>query len=540
MRASFTSGVSLTLRLTVCGFILAAVTAPVQSVAITAPTITLDPKLFTKMAATELKVALEPGTATDLYGYSAAVARTGTTNLRYFRWTVPVAGVTKVRVQVLKHPNSPILANWTTPTGLLASTTLAVSATAGKAVSFALDFNKLDPLKPLTKVYFPIGTSPALGYLWVVAKPPNLNPTPVYVRVIPLNSSGQPAAMPSRVVDIAFGNFKPVSTTATYGAPTLTIIDVKYFSGSLETVDARCHGVITQYFDAGIAGKFYPGDKVGLCSSSSSGLLDSVWEAVTGSVDLAAGLYNGIQDAAVNWAVDIVSAVTGCTGVCADGLRWACHRAVDAGLASIGLPPELPNSDQLLYEGKDYLAQVSAEALLGKGVAADVAADYGKKAVDELHARMSSAANYGEDGKRYWRMDPAKQYHPPWLRITVGNVTGSKLPAEQLRIADPYGRFKFGSPVYVPSLKGGQVLTIPVYLKPVALDPQGWKKYLTSGPMGLPDLAAIDAYVAQWHTLYSWTAQSFLFEVSVQGSSGEFGAGFGLTKSLGTWVPDMM
>lgn len=513
---------------------------PVHAATVTDSTFSVDPYYYIKLKATELKVALEPGSATDLYGYSASVARTGKTNLRYFRWTVPVAGVAKVRVQVLKHPNSPVLANWTSPTGQLASTTLAVSAGAGTNLSFALDFDKLDPTKPLTKVIFPIGTSAPLGYLWVIAKPPNLNPTPVYVRVIPLNASGVPVALPSRVVDIAFGNFKPVSTASTYTVPTLSLIDIKYFTGSLEAWDARCYGVVTKEISGGGAGTIPVGTKLNLCSSSSSGFLGSVWELATGSVDLIAAAYNGIQEAAVKLTVDLVGALTGCDGLCKDALRWSLHRAIDAGLASMGLPPELPNSDQLLYEGKDYLAQVTAEAMLGKGVAADVAADYGKKAVEELYAKMVDAGNHGADGTNWYRLDPTKQYHPPWLRITVGNLTGAKLPPEQLRIADPYGRFKFDSPVYVPSLKAGQVLTIPVYLKPVALDPQGWKKYLTTGGFGGPDLGAINTYVAQWNTVYTWTAQAFQLEVSTMGLTGEFGTGFGTIKALGTHYPDML
>jgi hypothetical protein len=111
------------------------------------------------------------------------------------------------------------------------------------------------------------------------------------------------------------------------------------------------------------------------CSSSSSGcsISPTDWgdcvadaagafgSALGSLASFGANLYNG----AVDFVTDTLSSVA-CGGLSGDAKK-ACEAgvgiAVKAGLASLGLPPEIPDFEKLMNEGLDYALAVAAEQL---------------------------------------------------------------------------------------------------------------------------------------------------------------------------------
>lgn len=137
----------------------------------------------------------------------------------------------------------------------------------------------------------------------------------------------------------------------------------------------------------------------GFCVPPSSGdddgwvesFFDSFGSVLTGVIDgigqlvnYTANLWEEIQDAVVDVAASAVDSV----GIidCGQGstCRAALETGLEIGLASMGLPPSLPNFEELIDHGVDYLAaQVAAQAGV-PSVVADYASDKAQKFVKEV------------------------------------------------------------------------------------------------------------------------------------------------------------
>ncbi|HEX9796828.1 MAG TPA: LysM domain-containing protein [Anaerolineales bacterium] len=79
---------------------------------------------------------------------------------------------------------------------------------------------------------------------------------------------------------------------------------------------------------------------------------------LTSLVGLATDLYNGAKEFVVDLVAD---AVCGDDPICRAGVEIA----VNAGMAALGLPPEIPDFDKLFSEGLDYALAAAAEQITG-------------------------------------------------------------------------------------------------------------------------------------------------------------------------------
>jgi hypothetical protein len=209
-------------------------------------------------------------------------------------------------------------------------------------------------------------------------------------------------------------------------------------------------------------------------------------------------------------------------------LQLALTMLADSGLAALGIPPSLPNFDQLANGGLDYLAK---EGLAAAGVPADAVTDAlldtAKKAIKDKLADSTNSASPNPLNAPFLHADPAKLYQPAYIDvkvtnpypdkpslagylnidtgwdwketgITVDTTTWAELPLDQQYAAGLtyaghffYG-LKKGYPYYpvkyciyepmrniaIPSLKPGESTTVRVYLKeyvgkPYPFAPQG-------------------------------------------------------------------
>ncbi|HSN19567.1 MAG TPA: hypothetical protein VLS49_02745, partial [Usitatibacter sp.] len=173
-----------------------------------------------------------------------------------------------------------------------------------------------------------------------------------------------------------------------------------------------------------VGGTINPGPNARFCIASDAGddgwfdsvidtfgsVLSAIVDGVGKLVNFTSNLWEEIQDA----AVDAVASAVDEIGIVDCGAGSTCRAALETGLevamASMGVPPSLPNFDELVDQGFDYVAaQIASEAGIPDVVsdyASDQAQAFVKKAAKDLKA------SYGVPGLPDWlaadlRFDPA-------------------------------------------------------------------------------------------------------------------------------------
>ena len=108
-------------------------------------------------------------------------------------------------------------------------------------------------------------------------------------------------------------------------------------------------------------------------------------------------------------------------------LETALTMLADYGLASLGIPPTLPNFDQLSNQGLDYLAK---EGLAAAGVPADAVTDAlmdaAKTAIKDKLADATNSASPNPLNAPFLHADAAKLYQPAYVDVKVTNTYTDK------------------------------------------------------------------------------------------------------------------
>ena len=190
--------------------------------------------------------------------------------------------------------------------------------------------------------------------------------------------------------------------------------------------------------------------------SGGGGLGDVLGSFVTGlggalsvGVNAAANLWNDAIAGVKSLALDVLITVPGIGHIChTNKYRDTCKAAISTGvtiaLASMGVPPSLPNWDQLKYEGSDYLAALAAQAIEDEtGLPAELTEsqlkDLGHMAVDQMTAGRNGGNPAYSWVTEYLGFEPASVTFeivknsldplPPdmVLRTTGGNLFSQRL-----------------------------------------------------------------------------------------------------------------
>jgi hypothetical protein len=261
------------------------------------------------------------------------------------------------------------------------------------------------------------------------------------------------------------------------------------------------------------AGAIKKGQRVWTCGGSSGGGFGDIVEGLGGAlVDCVGGLvnlgapvvnwasstYNSAKSAAVGVVVDALKNTVGCGAGC----QWAVGAAVDAGLMAMGVPPTLPDFDQLAGrltdQGIDALADAAVSAAASQGV--PLPKEVAKAALYKLKNDAIAAATSGGHGGagQFYQPDPALAYSPAAMVLEVRNSDNLRsTQPSTLRIVN--GRTQKGAGDYdfmttgsgggrfhtvnipVPSLKPRTSVRLVARLDPfqdphewLALTQQGW------------------------------------------------------------------
>ena len=228
--------------------------------------------------------------------------------------------------------------------------------------------------------------------------------------------------------------------------------------------------------------------------------LEDAWNAVSNFfssiVDYLSKVTNWVSAAYANAKAGLIEFAASNLPLIPDSLRDELQAAltylVDYGLASVGIPPELPNFDQLTSLGADYMASVALESA---GIPENVLInsntlqDLGGGIKDELKTSASSGSSPNPLGWKFVRQRPDTLYRPAYILFEISNPHNHSTPPGILRgdvtrhLSDDelmdgtkatmvaifggshdFELYRPVSGVVIPRLLPGQRLTVPLYL----------------------------------------------------------------------------
>lgn len=290
-----------------------------------------------------------------------------------------------------------------------------------------------------------------------------------YVRVVTLDAKGECIGTPSEAVDITYGEPK-TDTTIWYGdsitPPPSSLPKVhhpkarvlRYQPLRQEATDAIYRFVVIRELPMM---PYKVGQKLDLSPHKND---KSWWESLG---DFIGDVVSFVSDA-VNWVAtaynDIKAfAIDSVVSVLGEWSRGPLTAGLDIALAAMGVPPTLPNFDQLTSMGKEYLVAAAADY-------AGLPPDQVGKAVDLVIEKAKEASNGGGNSSIWLKPDPDFYYQPARLEIEVSNptqqVTDRVILSTIFTVPSDDGIDLFKVPsAFVPRLQPGQKMKIPVFLR---------------------------------------------------------------------------
>jgi hypothetical protein len=486
-----------------------------------------------------------------------------------FRWTTTVPGLSGGHYQVSMEPFQPG-ATWLIPglvdVGKLPPPQATISwldwytpiETVLKPVDFSIDFSQylaLPGKNPVADfVLDPFGAlkTPSGKKLWNGDLP-----TTFYVRVLPI--LGGKLGEPSNSVIVHYGAPPPQPVTAEtgplYDIQLLSFTDFRaadpaYKSCSVSTLDYKmCHPnysadgstVTGQVCDqvipkgtqsCGCPGVPCPSKKsscwgdfnLANCMAEGANQLGNLMSWVSGKFSELKGL-----------AVEAIMKYTGMQDVCAafgtaEECKGAVTAAVDYGLASMGVPPSIPDFEKLMTEGEEYLIELAVQEAKDLGVPCTdngVCEGAVKAGLDQLiqaasPSGSSSSPAPASGGQGFVPHELANE-QPAIMKFQVTRRTETAgIPLEHTASCSLmvwntatnslYGVKLEGAPFIgvgmdIPPMEPGESMIIPVVFKRMAWNPPKGLTLKTAA--GQPISPPIESGYGSWNLLYYGSVVDF-------------------------------
>jgi len=207
---------------------------------------------------------------------------------------------------------------------------------------------------------------------------------------------------------------------------------------------------------------------------------------------LLKAIYSGVSEAYAEAKASVVSLVDYIPLIGDDArsfLKAAASYVIDYGLMYIGLPPTLPNIDQLAADGMDYIMKVAVdEALEAAGVPADSPA--AREITETVREQVASDITGGLEAAilaqsqnplkvGFLRLDTSRLYQPAYVDVFVCNYSktrGTRSGKIFVSSGNGFEIYKTRS-VAIPALLPGEHLTIRVYLDHLRNKYDGYNQY---------------------------------------------------------------
>lgn len=405
-------------------------------------------------------------------------------------WSTAYAGAVSAVYQVttVPFPTDPALS--LTPAGLVAVGDAGAVPAAGGKTYFAIDFRVFAPVPPgesrptaggvakapaitpaakIGTTRLPLtGTAPQLS---TVPTPQAVTLLRYYIRVVTLDALGRPTGIPSAPLTVLYGDAPPepeTSSTTWQGQrtavhPVLRVLSYEPIQD--QDPEAVYYFVVTRDTEWGPF-RVKKGDTISLKPYRDE---KSFWEQLSDAIHEAFSSIEGFAKSATNWvarayedikrkAVDLAVVVAG------ENARGLITAGLEIGLAAMGIPPSIPNFDELSALGRDYLIKTVADYA---GVPPQVAAT----AVNEFLEAARQQASSGGNPYGWLRPDPGKYYRPAYLSLVAVNSapTRSDPVYASVKITVPNGTSSaelfLTATAFVPALGPDEFVTLQVYLQ---------------------------------------------------------------------------
>lgn len=253
----------------------------------------------------------------------------------------------------------------------------------------------------------------------------------LYVRIIPMKD-GQILGKPTNEVKVTFRPVSSGSAVTIYTPTKAYEVKIKSFKPLLDPKPGVCRGAVildsptTIQYGTTIK-QYNVGDRI--CPTVYKGQgepswYESLWSAMTSGVSWVSQAYNDLKSGIID---AIGSVACGGDATC----KMALSAGLDLGMIALGIPPTLPNFDQLVDGGFDYLAgELSAAAGCPDAVCRDIIKDQLKKALEEKKNKNPGCTDIEEahrmgieplclpDGVKS-HLDPLALYHNATIILTV-------------------------------------------------------------------------------------------------------------------------
>ena len=332
----------------------------------------------------------------------------------------------------------------------------------------------------------------------------------LYIRVVPLDKAGNDAGLPSNGVELRFGPARkapPFDMNPKY-LPVVTFVSYRPVQGYAfdwqcwvkASKDIKVPDFMNVGVDPGTTNNtgvlYHKGDTWNSCKHDDGNAVDDFVDAVGGFIDIlgkfvtwVSNAYASIKNAVVS---QVINVIPGCSTD--PKCQFAVKAGLNAGLAAVGMPPELPDFEQLQAMGEGYLVDAIAQQVASQ-TNLPFAEDAARAALKEFIEKGKEAMQ-GGTGSSPWIPDDSKQYKSLFLTLAVTNpASANATPAMYLEVREPGGSRYSPITVAIPALPPGQSVKVSVALKPLK-DPKAWMELLP-------------------------TAEEYLKAYSLMGSSGE-------------------
>ena len=140
---------------------------------------------------------------------------------------------------------------------------------------------------------------------------------------------------------------------------------------------------------------------------------------VKGIVNWVSNAYNSVKTGLISF---VASNFPGIPDSWRAGLKAALELLVNSGLAAMGIPPSLPNFDELTSMSIDYMAGVAmTQAGIPGGPATDALLDKTKEGIQQGLASAAKSAMPNPINSTFLKADSAYLYRPAYIDVQVSN-----------------------------------------------------------------------------------------------------------------------
>lgn len=258
-----------------------------------------------------------------------------------------------------------------------------------------------------------------------------------YVRVIPMKN-GKVIWKPTNEVKVKFNVASSGSTIKLYTPIKAYEVKIKSFKPLLDPTPGICRGAVI--LDTPMTVIYWTSFKQynawdRICPAVykwqwEPSWYESLWSAITSGVSWVSEAYNDLKSG----IIDVVGSVA-CGGD--ETCKMALAAGLDIGMVALGIPPTLPNFDQLMDGWFDYLAgELSAAAGCPDAVCRSAIKDQLKKVLEDKKSKNPSCSSVEEahkmgieplcfpDGVKS-HLDPLALYRDAIIILTVKRTNAS-------------------------------------------------------------------------------------------------------------------